>query len=68
MSMAEVMREVASWPAARQNKLAAFLLHLRLQSDTEWRAEMTKRIDDREDKNWVPLTALQQPARRKSRK
>jgi hypothetical protein len=31
--MAEIMREVADWPAERQNELAAFLLHLRLEKE-----------------------------------
>jgi hypothetical protein len=55
MSMAELMRAVASLPAAQQNELAAFLLHLRLQQDPAWRAEMTRRIDDTDPAHWTPL-------------
>ena len=55
MSMAELMRAVASLPAAQQNELAAFLLHLRLQHDPVWRTEMTRRIDDRDSANWTAL-------------
>jgi hypothetical protein len=55
MSMAEIMREVADWPSKRQNELAAFLLHLRLEKDSAWRSEMTRRIDDKNPANWVPL-------------
>ena len=55
MSMAEFMRAVASLPAAQQNELAAFLLHLRLQHDPAWRAEMTRRIDDKDSANWTSL-------------
>lgn len=55
MSMAELMREVAGLPVERQNELAAFLLHLRLQHDAAWRAEMTRRIDDKNPANWVSL-------------
>jgi len=68
MSMAEVMREVADWPRMRQNKLAAYLLHLRLRADPGWRAEMTRRIDDRNPKNWVRLEDLSKSFKRRTRK
>jgi hypothetical protein len=68
MSMAEVMREVADWPRVRQNKLAAFLLHLRLREDPAWRTEMTRRIDDRTSKHWVRLEDLQKSFKRRARK
>ncbi|MEI6782708.1 MAG: hypothetical protein WCQ21_17500 [Verrucomicrobiota bacterium] len=55
MSMAELMRAVASLPAQQQNELAAFLLHLRLQHDPAWRAEMARRIDDNEPAHWTTL-------------
>jgi hypothetical protein len=55
MKMAELMREVASLPKARQAELAAFLLHLRLQQDSTWRTEMTRRIDDSHPGHWVSL-------------
>ncbi|HEV2391312.1 MAG TPA: hypothetical protein VG146_03010 [Verrucomicrobiae bacterium] len=52
MSMAELMRVVAGLPAEQQNELAAFLLHLRLRQDPEWRAEMARRIDDKDPAHW----------------
>ncbi len=55
MSMAELMRAVASLSAAQQNELAAYLLHLRLQHDLAWRAEMTRRIDDTDPAHWTTL-------------
>jgi len=55
MSMAELMREVAALPPGRQNELAAFLLHLRLQHDPAWKAEMARRIDDKDPAHWVSL-------------
>ncbi len=55
MSMAELMKVVASLPAEQQTELAAFLLHLRLRQDPDWKAEMTKRIDDKNPDNWVSL-------------
>jgi hypothetical protein len=55
MSMAELMRVVVGLPAQQQNELAAFLLHLRLQHDAAWRAEMTRRIDDKDTASWVSL-------------
>jgi hypothetical protein len=55
MSMAEIMREVAEWPAERQHELAAFLLHLRLEKDSAWRSEMARRIDDKDASNWISL-------------
>jgi hypothetical protein len=68
MSMAELMREVAALPQKRQNELAAFLLHLRLEQDPAWRTEMTHRIDDRNPKNWVRLEALEKPSGSRKRK
>jgi hypothetical protein len=53
--MAEIMREVAEWPSERQNELAAFLLHLRIEKDSAWRSEMTRRIDDKNPANWTSL-------------
>ena len=68
MSMAELMREVAALPQKRQNELAAFLLHLRLQQDPAWRTEMTRRIDDRNPKNWVRLEDLEKSLGKRKRK
>ena len=53
--MAEIMREVADMPPKRQNELAAYLLHLRLQQDADWQIEMARRIDDKNPKNWIAL-------------
>jgi hypothetical protein len=68
MSMAELMREVAGLSVKRQNELAAFLLHLRLQQDPAWRTEMTRRIDDRNPKNWVRLENLEKSLAKRKRK
>jgi hypothetical protein len=68
MSMAEVMREIAGWPRTRQNKLAAYLLHLRLQGDSQWRSEMTRRIDDSDSKKWVRLEDLKKSLKRRRAK
>jgi hypothetical protein len=55
MSMAELMRVVASLPPEEQKELAAFLLHLRLKQDSGWRAEMGRRIDDNDPSHWTSL-------------
>ncbi len=55
MNIAELKREVLGLPVERQNELAAFLLHLRLERDPAWRSEMTRRIDDRTEGKWVSL-------------
>ena len=55
MSTAELMRVVAGLPVEQQKELAAFLLHLRLRQDQEWREEMARRIDDRDPSHWVTL-------------
>lgn len=55
MKMAELRHEIASLSPACQNKLAAFLLHLRMQNDAAWHAEMTRRIDDKTPSNWIEL-------------
>ena len=57
--MAEIMREVAELPVNRQNELAAYLLHLRLQQDAAWRTEMTRRIDDKDTSRWVSFENLE---------
>ena len=53
--MAELMRVVASLSAEQQQELAGFLLHLRLQQQPEWRAEMARRIDDNDPSHWTSL-------------
>ena len=58
VSMAELMRVVASLPEQQQHELAAFLLHLRMRDDPAWRAEMTLKIDDKNEANWVLLEEL----------
>lgn len=68
MSMAELMREVAALPQKRQNEMAAFLLHLRLQQDPAWRTEMARRIDDKNPKNWVRLEDLEKSLGKRKRK
>jgi hypothetical protein len=68
MSMAELMREVAGLPVKRQNELAAYLLHLRLQHDQGWQKEMGRRIDDRNPKNWVRLEDLEKSLSKRKRK
>jgi hypothetical protein len=68
MSMAELMRTIAELPSKRQNELAAFLLHLRLQHDSAWRSKMTRHIDDRNPKNWVRLEDLKRALKRRKQK
>jgi hypothetical protein len=55
MKMADLMRRVAALPQARQDELAAYLLHLRLQQDPVWKKEMTRRIDDSTPGKWTSL-------------
>jgi hypothetical protein len=55
MSMAELIRELAALPSERQDELAAYLLHLRLERDPAWRTEMTQRIDNHQPGQWVSL-------------
>lgn len=68
MSMAELMRELAGLPQKRQNELAAYLLHLRLQHDEKWRKEMGRRIDDKNPANWVSLEDLEKSLGKGKRK
>jgi hypothetical protein len=55
MTMAELMREVASLTSAQKDELAAYLLHLRLAQDQTWRTEMARRIDDQDPSHWLTL-------------
>ena len=55
MSMAELIRELAALPSERQDELAAYLLHLRLERNPAWRTAMTQRIDNHQPGQWVSL-------------
>ncbi len=55
MSISDLKRELAALPRERQDELAAYLLHLRLERDLVWRTEMARRIDDKTPENWVSL-------------
>ena len=57
MNMAELMREVSRLSTDEQKQLAAYLMHLRLEQLPEWRAEMSRRIDDQTPSNWMTLEA-----------
>jgi hypothetical protein len=55
MSMAELMLLISGLPSEQQNEPGAFLLHLRLQQDPEWREEIGRRIDDNDPAHWTSL-------------
>jgi hypothetical protein len=64
--MADLMRELANLPKGQQDKLAAFLMHLRLQQDPAWRKEMTRRIDDNSPAEWVSLQSWKKELKARS--
>ncbi len=49
------MREVSKLSPDEQKQLTAYLVHLRMEQDTEWRSEMARRIDDRTASSRIDL-------------
>ncbi len=60
MSLEDIKAEVAVMPEEQQDKLAAFLVHLRHRREMNSREAITTRIDDKDPENWVSLDELRE--------
>jgi len=58
MTFSQLEKEVAALDPAKQRKLSAYLVALRLRRDKAWRAEITRRLDDKSPGAWIPFDAL----------
>ena len=65
MSIATLQQEVQALPAEDQDKLAAFLLSLRMKLDGLLE-EISRRLDDRDPSGWVEWNAVKGSAGKKS--
>ena len=65
MSIATLQQEVQALPAEDHDKLAAFLLSLRMKRDGLLE-EISRRLDDRDPSGWVEWNAVKGSAGKKS--
>jgi hypothetical protein len=65
VSIAALQQEVQALPAEDQDKLAAFLLSLRMKRDGLLE-EISSRLDDKDTSNWVEWNAAKGAAGKKS--
>lgn len=60
MNLETMKSALAELPREHQDYLAAFLVHLRHQRDSEIRREITARIDDQNPTHWLSLEELRE--------
>ena len=65
VSIAALQQEVQALPAEDQDKLAAFLLSLRMKRDGLL-DEISRRLDDKDHSRWVEWNSVKNPGDRKS--
>ena len=65
MSIATLQQEVQALPAEDQDKLAAFLLSLRMKRDGLLE-EISRRLDDKDPSGWVEWNAAKGASGKKS--
>jgi hypothetical protein len=58
MKLADVQSEVAHWPDAEVNALAAFLTMLRLKRSEPEALELSHRLEDKRSESWISLDDL----------
>ena len=59
MNVVDLKREIASLRPRAQDELAAFIVHLKHERDPEYSRELERRLDDRDQSNWVRLEDLE---------
>jgi len=59
MSIKELEKELAGLTAKQQDRLAAYLVHLRHERDPKLRKELANRVNDRDPSHWVSLNELE---------
>ena len=59
MTVEQLEKEVAQLQATDQDRLAAYLGILREERDEAFRAELQRRIDDKDPSHWIPLEQVE---------
>lgn len=59
MEFAELEREVQKLDAEGQRKLMGLLVALQIRHDATERAELTRRLNDTDPANWLPLEEVE---------
>jgi hypothetical protein len=55
VSFKEIKSGLAELPEEQQDQLAAYLVHLRHQRDTQLRRELSSRLEDKNPDHWVSI-------------
>jgi hypothetical protein len=58
VSFKEIKSGLAELPEEQQDQLAAYLVHLRHQRDTQLRRELSSRLEDKNPDHWVSIDQL----------
>lgn len=58
MSLDQLKHEASELSSAEQGELMAFLGSIQIAEDDEFRAELTRKIDDKDPAHWVNLDDL----------
>ena len=59
MSITDLISEAEKLEAIDRKRLMSHLVLLRLRENDEYRKELTRRLDDKDPKNWVSLEELE---------
>ncbi len=59
MSIDAIKQELANLDEERRSEIIAFLVALSDRNDAEHRAEITRRIDDKDPSHWMTLEELE---------
>ena len=60
MSFEDIKTEIAGMAPEHQDRLAAYLVHLRHQRDPRVAREIRAKIDDKDPANWLSLSELKE--------
>jgi hypothetical protein len=58
MTFAQLERQVSTLDPKAQRKLMAYLVSLELKRDDEYRAEITRRLNDNSPGAWIPMAEV----------
>ena len=58
MSIDAIKQELAGLDVARRNEIVAYLLSIDDQNNAEYRASLTRKIDDKDPTHWLTLEEL----------
>ncbi len=59
MTFTQIEKTVATLRPQTQRKLMSYLVALELKRDEKYRAEITRRLNDRSPGAWIPLEKLE---------